>query len=127
MTNGVDGVIISGPNGGDLSLETTSLDHGDVIRCKIEPEVNSFSFWFKDCYSQLHCAISMIRIWICFIKISPKCTVEAPEAPQTPFMHPGPRVGWVRYWANPTPRTFPPRGPSLCQISTRSIKLFGFL
>ena len=29
----------------------------------------------------------------CFIKFLPECTVEAPEAPHTPFTHPVPGVG----------------------------------
>ena len=41
----------------------------------------------------------------CIIKFLPKCTVEAPEAPRTPFTHPVPKGGG--YGVKNPPRTFP--------------------
>ena len=47
----------------------------------------------------------------CFIKFLPKCTAEAPEAPQTPFMHPVPR-GWG--YRVETPQESSPLEDHLC-------------
>ena len=58
----------------------------------------------------------------CFIKFLPKFTVEAPEAPLTPFTYPVPRgIGM-------TPQEPScPQGIHLCQISLQSVQQFGFL
>ena len=62
----------------------------------------------------------------CLIKFSPKRTVEAAEAPHTPFTHPVPG-GWGYWVETPPQEPSPPQGPPTCQILSRSIQPFGFL